>query len=475
MKALLLCNYDVFGAAMVTEHINAIIEYSSMDVFVYNELVPNRGELDFVFDLNEFDVIIVHYSIFLAVDNYCSTRTKAKLKAARGLKVAFLQDEYRFVDRSIEAMHEAGIGLVFSCVPTPSIPLVYPPEKMKNIRVVNTLTGYASSFLAALKPTELKERKFDVSYRGRRYPDWHGSMGREKYEIAEQFRRHARGKRLKLNISCDEKDRVYGLRWVELMQNSRAVLGVESGASVFDFSGEVSSRTETKRNLLGRKGISYEDLRKESFADMEDRIDLAQISPRVLEAICLRTACILFEGSYSGLLSPNTHYIPLKKDFSNFDEVVKRLKDERYLAEVISNAYVDIAVNPKHSYKAFVASMDAEIRNEKIPEKEKIKAPVSTKSSKPGQKRPAASDEDLHDEDEDSLDDRYTFGMSREQKQNLRFRRLYNKTYPFSVYPYPHGVVSGIDPAMSIIRKLYNFAKRVVPRGILARIKAVIR
>lgn len=256
MKTLLLCNYDVYNAAMVVEHINAIVNFSRGDVFVYSDLVKNKGNLDLKVDLASFDAIIIHYSIFIAVEQYCSTRTRRQLADYKGVKIVFLQDEYRFVDRTIAAMKELKVDVLFSCVPEHSIEAVYPRATMGGIRVVNTLTGYPSEFLSVLKPIRLAKRKYHVSYRGRRYPDWHGEMGREKFEIAERFLRQTRGRGLRTNISCREKDRLYGADWVRLIQNSRAVLGVESGSSVFDFSGEISVRTETQRALLGRKGSS---------------------------------------------------------------------------------------------------------------------------------------------------------------------------------------------------------------------------
>jgi hypothetical protein len=457
MRALLLCNYEIFGAAMVTEHINAIVEHSSFDIYVHKDLVKNRGNLKLEVDLNEFDIIIVHYSIFLAIDAYCSTKTKAALKAAHGVKAAFLQDEYRFVDRSIGAMRDAGIDLVFSCVPEASISKVYPPEKMKNIRVVNVLTGYTSSYLTTIAPIELKKRRFDVSYRGRRYPDWHGSMGREKYEIAEQFQKRARFSGLRTNISCKENDRLYGVGWVELIRNSRAVLGVESGASIFDFSGEISSRTETKRALLGNDGITYGELRRQYFEDLEGTIDLAQISPRVMEAICLRTMCVLFEGSYSGLLKPNVHYLPLKKDFSNFSEVKEKILDKNYVSEIVTNAYTDVAINESLSYKTFITQFDKEIlKTVSDRQHEILKEPVAAAEAPSG-----APDT----------------GFLARHKGFLRkrhFRRHFDKEHPFSPYPYPHGVVS-VAIRNRWYFKIANYFKDRLPHGARAVIRSLIR
>lgn len=368
MNILLLCHYDPFNASMVTDHIDAFAKYSSNQVFVHKTLLRNGGQLEDDLDLDWFDVIIVHYSIFIGVDAYLSLCSKKKLGKARAVKVVFLQDEYRFVQRSIDGLKAIEADVVFTCVPEHSIPLVYGDQALSRMRFVNTLTGYIPDSLILKPQMELNKRRYHVSYRGRRYPDWHGEMGREKFEIADKFVAATKRSGLRTNISTREKDRVYGISWINLIQNSWAVLGVESGSSVFDFSGEISVKTETTKALVGKKQVSYEHLRQKYFKNVEGKIDLAQISPRVFEAISLRTLCILYEGSYSGLLRPDEHYLMLKKDFSNIEAVVRRLKDPMFVSEVVSNAYFDIALNPKLSYRAFIESFDAtisEVYNEK--------------------------------------------------------------------------------------------------------------
>ena len=366
MKILLFCDYNVHNAAMVIDHIQSFSRFSCHDVFVHKKLVHNQGELENDLNLNWFDVIVVHYSIFIGVDAYLSRRSKARLKASRGLKVVFLQDEYRFVQRSIDGLVAVDAHVVFTCVPERSIDKVYNDPRLVDTTFVNTLTGYVSGYLINLPPIELKKRKYDVSYRGRCYPDWHGAMGLEKCEIGKKFLKMTRGSGLKTNISVKERRRVYGAAWIRLIQQSRAVLGVESGSSVFDFFGIISAKTETKRDLLGRKGVSYEILREQYFAEVENAIDLAQISPRIFEAIALRTLCILYEGEYSGLLKPYEHYLPLKKNFSNIDEIISRLNDTVYVSEVIANAYAEIAHDPSLSYASFVSKFDEVIERESL-------------------------------------------------------------------------------------------------------------
>jgi hypothetical protein len=83
-----------------------------------------------------------------------------------------------------------------------------------------------------------------------------------------------------------------------------------------------------------------------------------QISPRIFESIEAGTALILFEGSYSGVVEAGRHYVELKKDFSNFSEVIAQLTDTGRLAAMIQRAWDDVVGTGRWSYPAFVKSYD---------------------------------------------------------------------------------------------------------------------
>ena len=89
----------------------------------------------------------------------------------------------------------------------------------------------------------------DVGYRSRRVPAWLGELGREKWRIGERFLTDANSYGLRCDISIKEEDRIYGAKWGHFLTNCRAVLGVESGASVFDFTGEIQHRVEEEERL----------------------------------------------------------------------------------------------------------------------------------------------------------------------------------------------------------------------------------
>ncbi len=373
MNILLLCNYQPYEAGMVTDHINAFSLYSKHKIKVCSCLVKNGGDFRHkTFSFNDFDVILVHYSIFLVHDHYISENTRLKLKKFRGTKGIFLQDEYNSVDKIVDLIATVGFDVVFTCVLEESIQQVYPSEKLPKVKFINVLTGYVPITLPHYPTIPLVERKFDVSYRGRKYPIWYGRLGLEKWQIVSKFLKNAKPFKLRCNISYKEKDRLYGIKWVNLLSNSIATLGTESGASVFDFTDNISIMVNVYEKLFktpsffdkyfrGAENVAmreYKYLKEKYFAELEDKIQYAQISPRVFEAMALRTLCILYEGKYSDILVPWRHYVPLKKDYSNMSEVVKLLKNKIRVAEIITNAYKEIVLNPKYSYKTFINQLD---------------------------------------------------------------------------------------------------------------------
>ncbi len=75
----------------------------------------------------------------------------------------------------------------------------------------------------------------------------------------------------------------------------------------------------------------------------------------------MRSCQILYEGHYSGVMEPMTHYIPLRKDFSNFDEVVEAFRDPELRQRLTDNAHRDLIASGRYAYEAFVAGFDREL------------------------------------------------------------------------------------------------------------------
>ncbi len=118
-------------------------------------------------------------------------------------------------------------------------------------------------------------------------------------------------------------------------------------------------RKEYERLVAAEPGLTFEQLSERLLGAWEDNIYYRTVSPRHFEAAALRVCQILFEGKYSGILEPLVHYIPLKKDFSNVDEVLDWFRDPELRRTLTENAYRDLIASEQYSYARLVESFDA--------------------------------------------------------------------------------------------------------------------
>jgi hypothetical protein len=376
IRILLLCNYDVTNAATVCDHINSFIRHSRHDVTVVSRL----GFIHEAVNFDEFDVIVVHYSLTLAIDAYVSPATRHRLAEFQGLKVIFIQDEYRFVEKTENALRHCGIHVVYTVLPQDIVPKVYDIAALPGVQFVTTLTGFVPDWLKIYSAVPLASRSHDVGYRGRAYPVWHGKPALERVEIGRVFARKAKALKLRVNVGWSENDRLYGSDWVRFIRQCRAILSTESSIAVIDRSGQISNRYNAFVDLLGVQSADkpvnaralkllgihkpgdpdawFDEMRKRFFAEQDGVVTISVISPRVFEAAALRTLLVMYEGEYSGILIPWRHYVPLKKDHSNIESVAGFVRDDVKCAEMISCCYAEIACNQDFSAARFLGRFD---------------------------------------------------------------------------------------------------------------------
>ena len=82
------------------------------------------------------------------------------------------------------------------------------------------------------------------------------------------------------------------------------------------------------------------------------------ISPRLFEYATVGNVMVMHEGAYGGIVHPDVHYIPIKKDYSNIEEVVEKMNSTAYCRQLVDNAYRDLIGSGTYSYKTFVRWFD---------------------------------------------------------------------------------------------------------------------
>jgi hypothetical protein len=352
LKLLLLCDYHPGVASTIIDHIEGLKRYSRHEVNILNF----RRDLPPHVDLGVFDGLIIHYSLVACHDSFISPWTRTRIRTFRGLKIAFVQDDYRFINDTCTALHAMRIHALFGLAPPDVIDAVYSPLALPGVRRETVLAGYVPEHLNHRDVRPYEAREIEIGYRARKLPAWLGAHAMEKWVIAERVMADAPRWGLKCDISTREADRIYGEAWIDFLSNCKSVLGTESGSSVCDFTGQIQGAVEA--HLERDPDAPFELLRDLYFKEVDGRVNINVISPRCFEAASLRTLMILYEGQYSGRLVPWRHYVPLARDHCNMHEVVAIIRNPERAKAIIDCAYKEVALNPENSFAAMVRFVD---------------------------------------------------------------------------------------------------------------------
>jgi hypothetical protein len=339
----------------IKEHLDAFSRYSRhrYHFLPATRTVPGIDNVRARPDYGFYDAIAIHYSVRVSLEDHLSLGVADLVSSLCAPKLLFIQDEYENSEVARRWIERLGINAVFTNVPLDQVEKVYPRSRFSEVEFIPTLTGYVPEdpILDELV-TPLAERKIVIGYRGRQLPHHYGQLGYEKYLIGAEMKRRAEEAGMAADIEFDDSHRIYGTDWYRFLASCQATLGSESGSNIFDDDG--SLRTLALRHSKMR----YPDFATSHLKGRDDFVRMNQISPKIFEAIRLRTALILFEGEYSDIVKPDQHYIPLKKDFSNVAEVFAKVSDLRYLEALTARAYEEIIATGRYSYTTFVDGID---------------------------------------------------------------------------------------------------------------------
>jgi hypothetical protein len=361
-----------FGIALFYDHASVVIgtvadHVNSFPRFSKHYIVPMdlRGAAAADIELDKFDALVFHYSVVISSEAYLRKSFAKKVAKFSGTKILLIQDEYRWVNRTTQACMDLGISVIFSVVNPSVLRKIYRDPWFDAVRFETTLTGFVPARLCSLETPVFETRPFDVAYRGRKLSAAFGSFAQEKWLIGERFRKDAQNYALKCNISSNEADRIYGDSWIDFLKSAKAVLGTESGSGICDFDGSLIEIVEEFERKNPR--ASFQDIKNRFFSDRDGEISVQVISPRCFEAAALRTLMILYPGKYSGVLEPWRHYVPLKRDHSNMDDVVDVIRSPERAKAIIDRAYREVACSGRWSHEAFIDHFDRVLNEEVTP------------------------------------------------------------------------------------------------------------
>ncbi len=321
--------------------------------------------------LVSYDAVILHYTYlagerFLRDEKPWLRKTKLLHKLS-GYKVAMPQDEYDHTDRNCELFKRVNVQALYTCfMLQKDIELAYPFSKTGVSKFFSVFTGYVDEHVLPLlqnKIKPLKERPIDIGYRARKLPAYFGRHGQLKYQLVEFFEEVLKEYDLvydisntNSNIHSEDRNLVkLGNEWYEFLLNCKVFIGCEGGASLLDNTGEIKELVNQYQSE--HPNASFDEIEMKCFPGKDYNISCFAVSPRHFEAAMCKTLQILVEGEYGGAFIPWRHYIPLKKDFSNYREVLDVLKDEKRCQDIVDNTYNEVVLSGKYTYRRFVESV----------------------------------------------------------------------------------------------------------------------
>lgn len=319
----------------------------------------------------DFDLIIFHDLFFCGrwggPPLFNKFREKcAVLKDHPAVKIAVPQDEFISADLLCEFINEFDVRVVFSVTPESEWPKVYRDIDRDRVKLYCVLTGYLDDNtlgrISALAQEAPSDRPIDIGYRagGRnwRQASWLGRHGILKIEIADRFNAAAPLHHVSTDISTRSEDTFIGEDWYHFLLRQKYTIGLEGGASILDWDGTL--RVKTLEYVERNPEASLEQIERECFPGLDGTLALFALSPRHLEACATRSCQILIEGEFNGVLEPWRHYIPLKRDFSDLDEVLEIVRRDELREKIVEQAYQDVVASGRYTYRAFARFVIAE-------------------------------------------------------------------------------------------------------------------
>jgi hypothetical protein len=297
--------------------------------------------------LRRYDLVVVSHAA-AGDDMTVLLRSAHWLRRRRGKLVMFIGNEYDLLDEKIGFIEAVGAEFICSQLPTPAARYLY--RECGGSRIL--------SMPHALNPKVYQprcgtERPVDIGFIGDVY--WPFVGDRERTDLIEAFERDGARWGLKCQI---RKLRIARAEWAGFLNTCKGTIGAESGTYYLNDRGRLLAAAR-EYNLLQHREASFDEVFEKFYRGQPREVSGKSISSRHFEPIGTKTCQILLEGEYNGVLAADEHYISVRKDRSNLDEAVRRVRDEGYRQTIAERAYEHVMTN--HTYAHRVRSVLAAV------------------------------------------------------------------------------------------------------------------
>jgi hypothetical protein len=256
----------------------------------------------------------------------------------RGKLAVFVGNEYDLMDEKISFIKTAGADYVCSQLPIEPARALYAESGATVLAMPHALNPDVYRVQPGVS------RTIDVAFVGDLYDRLIGDQ--ERTRIVQFFSGHG----AEYGLTCDVRAaRMPRAEWAAYLNSCHAVVGAESGTYYLQRTGEALNCA--KAYLKKEPAAQFEAIYQRCFAGAEQCLNGKAISSRHFEPIGTKTCQVLVEGGYNGILEADRHYIAVKRDLSNIQDAISRLKDQEYRSQITENAYDHVLSSHTYAHR----------------------------------------------------------------------------------------------------------------------------
>ncbi len=292
--------------------------------------------------IREYPLVVVLHSV--AGDSLSLlSRTESWFKERHGKLLVFLGNEYDLMPAKIGFLRSVEADYVGSQLPLAVARWLYAEcDRSQILPAPHALNPQAYS------PDVSSPRSIDIGFAGDIYHFFMGDI--ERTRTIQLFQELGPS----LGLTCDIRaKRMPRAQWARFLNGCKGIIGAESGTYFLERTDQTKTAVQTY--LKTHPQASFEEVFDRFFRDYPNPVSGKAISSRHFEPIGTQTCQILLEGRYNDILVADEHYLALKKDFSNIQDVVERFRDERYRMAMVQRTHDYVLT--EHTYRHRVRSL----------------------------------------------------------------------------------------------------------------------
>ena len=302
-------------------------DYLNLDYFFpIHKKIPKFDQLNNLLFKN-YDCIILLHSAF---SNACLVPLYIQkiLRKKKSFKIFFVGNEYKHMPEKIKFVKDLKINLFITQSHLKEVIELYKKELHIFVEYISNVGIDENVFYPKVN---YEKRLPIIGYRTGPDPLYFGNQ--ERIRLFNFLKDYSLiNKNFNFDISIDVKDRFNYLDWADFISRCKCMFASNTGMDYFYLNDDL-------RNLINNSKIKNFDLvYNQFFKNLKKGTKFRCLTGKTIEPAACKTPLILVEGDYD-LFQKDTHFINLKKDYSNIEECMEKLNDLQFIDFITENSY----------------------------------------------------------------------------------------------------------------------------------------